>query len=178
MRGFGRRVKRRSMWPPTCCTSPSTRRTCFALNLAALRAIASTAARTTSASYGRSPHGVNTGVYPAMTLTWESPVRRWKRLPNSFWSQLRFSATGSPPLNERLVILKLLLKHRIGDDQSHRRIYTLALVLALHGPDVLVLVHLDGQVRQCPFEQRVVVVVDPFGRQISPEQLHRRRQRL
>src|SRR5690606_39887225 len=56
-------------------------------------------------------------------------------------------------LNQRLVILKLLLKHRIGDDQSHRRIDTLALVLALHGPDVLVLVHLDGQVRQRPLEQ-------------------------
>src|SRR5690606_31245446 len=145
---------------------------CFAFSFAALREMASTAARTTSASYGRSPHGVNTGVYPAMTLTWESPVRRWKRLLNSFWSQLRFSATGSPPLNECLVILKLLLKHRIGDDQSHRRIDTLALVLALHGPDVLVLVHLDGHVRQRPLEQWVVVVVDPLGRQVGPQHLH------
>src|SRR5690606_11497730 len=128
-------------------TSPLTRRMCFAFSFAALRAMASTAARTTSASYGRSPHGVNTGVYPAMTLTWESPVRRWKRLPNSFWSQLRFSSTGSPPLDEGLVVLHVVLEHRVSNDERHRRVDALALVLTLHGPDVIVLVHLDSQVR-------------------------------
>src|SRR5690606_17077054 len=152
--------------------SPFARRMCFALSFAAFRATASTADRTTSASYGRLPHGVNTGVYPAMTLTWERPVRLANRFPNIRCSQLRCS-TGPPPLNQCFVVFQFPLQHRVGNDKRHRWVNSLALVLAFHWSYILVFVHFNSQVRECPEQQRVSVVIDPLGRQVGLEQLHR-----
>src|SRR5690606_41396622 len=92
-------------WSSDVCSSdlgmisPFTRLMCFALSFAAFRAIASTADRTTSASYGRLPHGVKIGVYPAITLTWDNPARRENKFPNTFCNQFRCSVTGSPPFS-------------------------------------------------------------------------------
>src|SRR5690606_38890881 len=113
-----------------------------------------------------------------MIFTWERPVFRARRFPNGRWSQLRFSDTGPPPSYQGFIILKPVLKHRVGNNERHRRVNALALVRTLHGTYVLVLVHLDGQVRERPLEQRVVVVVDPFRPEVRPELFHRRRERL
>src|SRR5690606_4162953 len=113
-----------------------------------------------------------------MIFTWERPVFRARRFPNSRWSQLRFSDTGPPPSYQGFIILKLVLEHRVGNNKRHRRVNALALVRALHRSDILVFVHLDGQVRQRPLKQWVVVVVDPFRPEVRPELFHRRRERL
>src|SRR5690606_25272097 len=43
-------------------------------------------------------------------------------------------------LNQRFIVLQAPLQNRVGNDKRHRWVNALALVLTLHGPDVLVLV--------------------------------------
>ena len=86
------------------------------------------------------------------------------------------SAQNCAVLNRRRVFIVMLIKPHIAVKQCRRTAYALPWALIFHGYNIAVAVGLYACIRQAPFQNRVVIVVDFVCLQVCAQHLHRQGQ--